>query len=196
MTGVQTCALPICEIYSALEKGTIDAAEFVGPYDDEKLGFNKVAPFYYSPGWWEAGAQPPQLLADGEVAMTSAYNGRIFNAAVGEGKPFQIVWDGQTFESELYVIPKGAPNKDLALDFVAYATSTEGLRAQAQQISYGAPRKSSNAEPIIYKDGKTDMAPHSPTNPDNMKNALLTSSDFWVDHDAELNERFQSWLSQ
>ena len=43
------------EIYQALEKGTIDAAEWVGPYDDEKLGFNKVAKFYYYPGWWEGG---------------------------------------------------------------------------------------------------------------------------------------------
>ncbi len=44
------------DIYPALEKGTIDAAEWVGPYDDEKLGFYKVAPFYYYPGWWEGGA--------------------------------------------------------------------------------------------------------------------------------------------
>jgi TRAP-type mannitol/chloroaromatic compound transport system substrate-binding protein len=43
------------DIYPALEKGTIDAAEWVGPYDDEKLGFNKVAPYYYYPGWWEGG---------------------------------------------------------------------------------------------------------------------------------------------
>jgi TRAP-type mannitol/chloroaromatic compound transport system substrate-binding protein len=43
------------DIYPALEKGTIDAAEWVGPYDDEKLGFNKVAQYYYYPGWWEAG---------------------------------------------------------------------------------------------------------------------------------------------
>jgi TRAP-type mannitol/chloroaromatic compound transport system substrate-binding protein len=48
------------DIYPALEKGTIDAAEWVGPYDDEKLGFNKVAKFYYYPGWWEGG---PQLSA-------------------------------------------------------------------------------------------------------------------------------------
>jgi len=44
------------EIYPSPEKGTIDAAEWVGPYDDQKLGFNKVAPFYYYPGWWEGGA--------------------------------------------------------------------------------------------------------------------------------------------
>lgn len=44
------------EIYLALEKGTIDAAEWVGPYDDEKLGFYRVAPYYYYPGWWEGQA--------------------------------------------------------------------------------------------------------------------------------------------
>ena len=43
------------DVYPALEKGTIDAAEWVGPYDDEKLGFYKVAPYYYYPGWWEGG---------------------------------------------------------------------------------------------------------------------------------------------
>ena len=44
------------DIYPALEKGTIDAGEWVGPYDDEKLGFQKVAQYYYYPGWWEGGA--------------------------------------------------------------------------------------------------------------------------------------------
>jgi TRAP-type mannitol/chloroaromatic compound transport system substrate-binding protein len=44
------------DIYPALEKGTLDCAEWVGPYDDEKLGFYKVAPYYYYPGWWEGGA--------------------------------------------------------------------------------------------------------------------------------------------
>jgi len=49
--------LPGGDIYPALEKGTIDAAEWVGPYDDQKLGFSKVAPHYYYPGWWEGGPQ-------------------------------------------------------------------------------------------------------------------------------------------
>jgi TRAP-type mannitol/chloroaromatic compound transport system substrate-binding protein len=54
--GVVPQQIPGGDIYPALERGTIDAAEWVGPYDDEKLGFNKVAPFYYYPGWWEGGA--------------------------------------------------------------------------------------------------------------------------------------------
>jgi TRAP-type mannitol/chloroaromatic compound transport system substrate-binding protein len=50
------------DVYSALEKGSLDAAEFVGPYDDEKLGFHKVAKYYYYPGWWEGGAQISVLV--------------------------------------------------------------------------------------------------------------------------------------
>lgn len=145
--------------------------------------------------WWEAGAQPPQLLADGEVVMSTAYNGRLFAAAIGEGKPFQIVWDGQVYENEMYVVPKGAPNKDDAMDFIMFATSTEGLRAQAQNISYGPSRKSSMKEELIYKDGTTVMAPHLPTAPENLTNALLSDFEFWVDKDAELNERFNAWLA-
>ena len=49
--------LPGGEIYQALERGTLDAAELVGPYDDEKLGFNNVAKYYYYPGWWEGGPE-------------------------------------------------------------------------------------------------------------------------------------------
>jgi TRAP-type mannitol/chloroaromatic compound transport system substrate-binding protein len=78
--------IPGGEIYSALEKGTIDAAEWVGPYDDQKLGFNKVAPFYYYPGWWEGGPQldffindkafealPPEYKAMVEAAASEAH---------------------------------------------------------------------------------------------------------------------------
>ena len=50
------------DIYPALEKGTIDAAEWVGPYDDEKLGFYKVVKFYYYPGWWEGGTANHMLI--------------------------------------------------------------------------------------------------------------------------------------
>src|SRR5256884_5641379 len=50
------------DIYPALEKGTIDAAEWVGPYDDEKLGFYKIAKNYYYPGWWEGGGQSHNIV--------------------------------------------------------------------------------------------------------------------------------------
>ena len=55
--GVVPQQIPGGDIYPALEKGTIDAAEWIGPYDDEKLGFYKVCKFYYYPGWWEGGPE-------------------------------------------------------------------------------------------------------------------------------------------
>ncbi|WP_026879068.1 ABC transporter substrate-binding protein [Ignatzschineria larvae DSM 13226] len=54
--GVIPQSIPASDVYSSLEKGTIDAAEFVGPYDDEKLGLQSVAPYYYTPGFWEGSA--------------------------------------------------------------------------------------------------------------------------------------------
>lgn len=146
--------------------------------------------------WWEAGAQPPQLLADGEVAMSTAYNGRIFNAAVAEGQPLEVVWDGQILDFDLWVIPKGAPNKKAAIDFVVFSTDTQRLADQASWISYGPARKSSGSMVGKYSDGKTEMAPHMPTASANLKKALVNNFEFWVDNDAELNERFNAWLSQ
>lgn len=145
--------------------------------------------------WWEAGAQAPQLLADGEVAMAAAFNGRIFAAAVGEGKPFEILWDGQVYETEGYVIPKGAKHVEDALKFIAFASAPEQLAAQASWISYGPARKSSGPLVGMYQDGKTDMKPHMPTAEANLVNALPSSYEFWVDHDSELNERFNAWLA-
>jgi TRAP-type mannitol/chloroaromatic compound transport system substrate-binding protein len=71
------------DIYPALEKGTIDAAEWVGPYDDEKLGFNKVAPYYYYPGWWEGGtANHFMINLDKWNELPKGYQG-IITAAAG-----------------------------------------------------------------------------------------------------------------
>ena len=73
--------IPGGEIYTALEKGTIDAAEWVGPYDDLKLGFNKVAPFYYYPGWWEGGPQLDLYINQKAFDALSAENKAIVESA-------------------------------------------------------------------------------------------------------------------
>ena len=76
--------IPGGEIYSALEKGTIDAAEWVGPYDDQKLGFNKVAPNYYYPGWWEGGPQLDFYINDKAFNGLSPEYKAIVQAAASE----------------------------------------------------------------------------------------------------------------
>ena len=76
--------IPGGEIYPALEKGTIDAAEWVGPYDDLKLGFNKVAPFYYYPGWWEGGPELDVFINDKAYNALSAENKAIVESAAAD----------------------------------------------------------------------------------------------------------------
>lgn len=169
--------------------------EVLGTPEGVDRAFKKLDSIKNDVIWWEAGAQPPQLLADGEVTMAYAFNGRIFSAAHGEGKPFKIVWDGQIYEMEGWVIPKGAPNKDDALKFVAYSTSTAPQARAAEFISYGPPRKSAAAAVGNIDGTDVPMGPNLPTTAANMTNALGSNLDFWVDHDAELNERFMSWLS-
>jgi TRAP-type mannitol/chloroaromatic compound transport system substrate-binding protein len=73
--------IPGGDIYPALEKGTIDSAEWVGPYDDLKLGFNKVAPFYYYPGWWEGGPELDFFINNKAFEALSPENKAIVEAA-------------------------------------------------------------------------------------------------------------------
>src|SRR5574337_670885 len=79
--GVVAQNMPAGDVYQALEKGTLDAAEFVGPYDDEKLGFNKVAPYYYYPGWWEGSADLEFFINLKKYNALSAQNKAILDAA-------------------------------------------------------------------------------------------------------------------
>ncbi len=79
--GVVPQNIPGGEIYQALEKGTIDAAEWIGPYDDLKLGFNKVAPYYYYPGWWEGGLQCELYVNQKAYAALNAEQKAIVEAA-------------------------------------------------------------------------------------------------------------------
>ncbi|MEO1918145.1 MAG: ABC transporter substrate-binding protein [Paracoccaceae bacterium] len=177
--------VPAAEVYAMLETDEgVDRA------------FAKLDTIKDSVVWWESGAQPPQLLADGEVIMTTAYNGRIFNAAVAEGMPFEVVWDGQIMDFDLWAVPMGAPNKDLAMDFIAFSTDTQRLADQASWISYGPARKSSGALVGLYSDGVTEMAPHMPTAGPNLANALVNDFEYWADNSDELNERFNAWLAK
>ena len=79
--GVVPQNIPAGEIYQALEKGTIDAAEWIGPYDDQKLGLNKVAPYYYYPAWWEGGPQLEFFINTKAYEALSAENKSIVDTA-------------------------------------------------------------------------------------------------------------------
>lgn len=142
--------------------------------------------------WWESGAQSPQLLADGEVTMAHAYNGRIFSAVVSDDQPFAISWNGAHVDFDVYVILKGTEHLDLALDFVYHATSTDSQINTAKYIAYGPTRLSAQSVEVTYADDSSvNMSDHLPSNAFNYATQDPT---FWADHGAELEDRWQNWL--
>ncbi|TFH88729.1 extracellular solute-binding protein [Billgrantia azerbaijanica] len=144
--------------------------------------------------WWEEGAQPPQLLADKEVAFGSAYNGRIFNAMVTEDQPFEIIWDAQVFELDGWVVPTGKLDK--VKDYLYFATDTVRLADQAKYISYGPARKSSSEFVSTHAETGIEMEPHMPTYGPNFATAIPKNDEFWADYNDELTQRFNAWLAQ
>lgn len=138
--------------------------------------------------WWEAGAQAPQLLASGEVAMTTAWNGRIFNANK-EGRKFGIVWDNQILDSNFWVIPKGAKDLEGSLDFIRFAVEPEVLAGIAKYIPYGPVRTTASAAVA------PDDAKNLPTSPENLTTSLTLDNAFWADHGDDIRKRFTTWLS-
>ena len=146
--------------------------------------------------WWEAGAQPPQLLADGEVAMTTSWNGRIFNAQVEENQPFEIMWDGAILSMGQLTIVAGSKNLETALEFLTFATVPENLAGISRYISYGPMRISARQFVGRHVGTGVEMAPHLPTYPDNSKGALRDDWQWWGQHRDEMNELFSAWLAR
>lgn len=171
--------VPVAEVYEALATPEgVDRA------------FAKLDTIKDDIVWWEAGSQPPQLLADGAVVMTQAYNGRIYDAVKDENKPFEIVWDGQLYDYEWWGIPTGTEHQEAAEKFISSASQADRIWQLSNFIAYAPPRKS--AIPQV----KAEVLPDLPTAPDNFQNALQIDANFWADNFDELNNRFQTWLGQ
>ncbi|CAN5171910.1 ABC transporter substrate-binding protein [soil metagenome] len=151
--------------------------------------FKKLTELKPSIQFWEAGAQPPQFLVAGDVAMTTAYNGRI-DAAQREGQNLQIAWTGGIYDLDYWVMPKGTPNKDLALKFIALASSPDAQAEYARNISYGP----TNNKALAKLDPK--VLALLPTSPANSKDALRFNISFWADQGEALEKRFAAWSAQ
>ncbi len=146
--------------------------------------------------WWEAGAQPPQMLADEEVVMTTAYNGRIFNAQVLERQPFTIVWDGQVLDSGQFAIVAGTPNFEAAKRFLLFASRVESMAAIGEFIAYSPTRHSGTDLIGTHRETGVDMLPHMPSAPRNLRRVVRNDWEWWSDHGEEMNDRFSAWLTR
>jgi len=114
--------IPGGEIYTALEKGTIDAAEWVGPYDDQKLGFNKVAPFYYYPGWWEGGPQLDFFINQKAFeALIPEYKAIVEAAAATAHTDMQAKYDARNPAALKELVAKGTKLRPFTNDVLNLA---------------------------------------------------------------------------
>jgi putative spermidine/putrescine transport system substrate-binding protein len=166
--------------------------------EGQAQAFAKLATIKDDVIWWTAGADTPQLLADGEVIMGSTYNGRLFALIEEQKQPVGMLWDAQVFDLDGWIIPAGlTPERQArALDYVKFATDTQRLADQAKYISYGPARASS--APLVGQHASLgiDMAPHMPTDPENAKNTFLYNYEWWADYRDDLDAKFQAWLAQ
>jgi putative spermidine/putrescine transport system substrate-binding protein len=150
--------------------------------------FKKLGELKASIQWWEAGAQPPQFLVAGDVVLSTVYNGRI-DAANREGKNLKIGWTGGIYDLDYWVIPKGAPNKDASLKFIAFASTPDAQAEYAKNIAYGP----TNNKALAKLDAK--VLANLPTSPANSADALQFDLKFWADQGESLEKRFASWAT-
>lgn len=140
--------------------------------------------------WWKAGAQPPQLLASGEVAMTAVYNGRIDAANKSEKKNFGMVWNGALYTVDSWVILKGSPNIEASYKFLDFAGKAETQAKLSEHIAYGTSNKEAPSK--LSAEVLRDL----PTAPDNIANAVEINTPFWLENIDRLTERFNNWAAR
>jgi TRAP-type mannitol/chloroaromatic compound transport system substrate-binding protein len=117
--GVVPQQIPPGDIYPALEKGTIDAAEWIGPYDDEKLGFLKVAPYYYYPGWWEGCANGFLYINSGKWAeLPKLYQNMVTIAAAQVAADLTAKYDARNAAAIKRLVAAGAQLRPFSTDIL------------------------------------------------------------------------------
>jgi TRAP-type mannitol/chloroaromatic compound transport system substrate-binding protein len=124
------------DIYPALEKGTIDAAEWVGPYDDEKLGFNKVCKFYYYPGWWEGGPELDLFVNTAEWAKLPKEYQNILEAACWEANTWMVArYDAQNPAALKKLVGGGTQLRPFSKDIMvaSYKASLEVYKEASEK---------------------------------------------------------------
>ncbi len=137
--------------------------------------------------WWTAGAQPAQLLTDKEVDMASAWNGRIY-AIQKQGAQVEIEWNQGMLQFSNWVVPKGAKNKKLAMEFINF---THQPKLQAEYAEFvGYPGLSKKAFEFI----KPEFAPNLPTYPEHYRKQVVVNYQWWHENREKVQERWNAWI--
>ena len=146
--------------------------------------------------WWVDISDPVELLTSGEAVIASNYNGRLFDAAVVQGHPIDIIWDAQVYEMGVWGIPRGTPRREDAINFIRFATGTQPLAEQARYIAFGPARKSSMKLVSTHAVTGVDMRPPMPTFPANFETAILKDTEWYASLHDRIQARFDDWLAK
>ncbi len=131
-------------------------------------------------------------VKNGKAVMATALNGDVQTADFAPG----IIWDHQLYELDVFGIPAGNPNKQRALDFIAYATASAPLAAAADWVGYGPARRSALA--LVKNNPETGLAMRAllPTAPENFRNAFAIDDGWWLAHGAGIASRWRAFVTQ
>ena len=137
--------------------------------------------------WWTAGAQPAQMISTGEVSMALAWSGRVLTAQE-EGAPVDLTYNQGLRIAAGWVVPKNAPNKDMAMKFIEYVSRPESQAAFSEKIPYGSTNADATAlmsDELKEKIGQTE---------EQMAMQTYIDNEYWAEHLTEVEERFNAWL--
>ncbi|MGI9464739.1 MAG: extracellular solute-binding protein, partial [Aestuariivirgaceae bacterium] len=140
--------------------------------------------------YWTKGLEPVRLLNNGDVSMSMVWATTGATNAKKEGAKFSMVWDGRVIELDLFGIPKGSRNKDAAIDFIRFASSSESLAKMVGYLPNGPTRKSSLA---LLPDDILAQLPNGPAYED--KTFIRSDAQWWSKNFAVLKEAFDAWIA-
>jgi putative spermidine/putrescine transport system substrate-binding protein len=137
--------------------------------------------------FWGSGAESQELIGSGEVAMTLIWNGRGWSAKHTDNKPVEMQWNQQIVTADYMVVPKGTPNKEAAMRFIAYAVCAENNAKPSEFIPYGPINKNS-------KPAEANKADLSVSNAD--ENSAYFDDEYLIEHFDEIDAAYQEWKTR
>ena len=145
--------------------------------------------------WWRRPNEPIDMLARGDAVMSTALNGRAFEAQT-QNADIAALWDGQLYGLDVFGVLKGTPALERAMEFVAFASSPLPLAHMASRVPYGPARLSASA--LVENNPITGipMPPFLPTAPENFQNALLIDPEWWAENGAPLRATWDAWRAE
>ena len=171
----------------ALMADGVKPADLYTPKLDVERAIKKLDTIKDDIVWWESGAQSQELIGSGEVAMSMIWNGRGYSAKHTDNKPVEMQWNQQILTADYFVVPKGTPNKQVAMEFIAWATCANNNAAVSEKIPYGPTNKNAKPNEAVVKDLAV-------TNAD--ENTAYFNDAYLIDNFDAIDAPFQAWVTQ